>query len=370
MLPARHWTWRMRTAALGLVERVVDEDPDLLFVSDFLNLAELRALLPPGRRDLPAVLYLHENQLTYPLRAGQRRDVHHGLTNLHAALAAERVLFNSAYHRDGFLAAAADLLGRAPDLDLTWAPGAVAARSDVLPLGCDLGPGAPRALGADEPPVLAWTHRWEYDKAPERLLALTRELVARGVDHRLLLLGERFRDVPAALVALEDEGADRIVHSGFAPSRAAYLELLDGAHLAVSTARHEFFGLATLEALRRGLLPVLPDDLAYPELLPEAHREAPWLYPREAEGEPASLTAPGGANAPPTRRRPGGGTVAGESGSSSDPGGVLAAADAVEAATARLRAGTAPDLVSPTLALAWDRLAPRYDAVLEAAAGA
>ena len=36
----------------------------------------------------------------------------------------------------------------------------------------------------------------------------------------------------------------------------------------LSTARHEFFGVAVVEALLAGCLPWLPDRLSYPELLP------------------------------------------------------------------------------------------------------
>ena len=35
----------------------------------------------------------------------------------------------------------------------------------------------------------------------------------------------------------------------------------------VSTATHEFFGLAAAEAIATGLYPLLPERLAYPELL-------------------------------------------------------------------------------------------------------
>ena len=329
--PPRYWKWRMRTAALGVRDRVLEARPDLLFVSDFLNLAELRAVLPPGLRDLPAVVYFHENQLTYPLRTGERRDVHHGLTNVHAALAADHALFNSAYHRRAFVDATRDLLERSPDLDLAWVADELEARSSVLPLGSDLPAGEPRRLTRGEPPVLVWNHRWEYDKAPERFADLVDELASRGTDFRLVLLGERFREVPGALARLERDHSDRILHSGFAASRDDYLAWLDRGHLVVSTAWHEFFGLSTLEALRRGLLPILPDDLAYPELLPPEHRDAPWLYPR-----------PEGAD------------------------GVTAAADAVQAAAELLRANEAPDLTAPTSSLRWEHLAPRYDALLEA----
>lgn len=50
----------------------------------------------------------------------------------------------------------------------------------------------------------------------------------------------------------------------------------------VSTARHEFFGVAVQEAIYCGCHPVLPNRLGYPELIPETHHEpllhAPILY--------------------------------------------------------------------------------------------
>jgi glycosyltransferase involved in cell wall biosynthesis len=58
------------------------------------------------------------------------------------------------------------------------------------------------------------------------------------------------------------------VHWGWLEARRDYLELMASCDLVVSTARHEFFGVAVLEAVRAGCFPVLPDRLAYPELFP------------------------------------------------------------------------------------------------------
>jgi glycosyltransferase involved in cell wall biosynthesis len=59
-------------------------------------------------------------------------------------------------------------------------------------------------------------------------------------------------------------------HWGYAVDRAEYAHWLWQCDVVVSTARHEFFGLAVAEALACGCLPVLPEALAYPELIPAA----------------------------------------------------------------------------------------------------
>jgi glycosyltransferase involved in cell wall biosynthesis len=54
-----------------------------------------------------------------------------------------------------------------------------------------------------------------------------------------------------------------------------YIKELSCCDLVVSTARHEFQGLAVLEAAACGAVPLVPDDLAYREIWPAECR-----YPR------------------------------------------------------------------------------------------
>lgn len=333
-LPARAWKWRMRTASLHYAELLAARPPyDLYLVSDYLALAELRALLSGAQRDVPAVVTFHENQLTYPLQPGERRDHHFALTHLFSGLCAGAILFHSEYHRSSFLAALGELLRHVPDVDMRPALETFAARSSVLPLGTELSVPAGRADERDQPPLLLWNHRWEYDKDPEAFVAALDALARRGVPFRVAVLGQSFRQRPAAFEGLAERLGPRLVAQGFAPP-ARYHATLARAALVVSTARHEFFGLGTLEALRCGALPVLPEALAYPELLPPGLRRAPWLYAPDAPGEPPRALVAALERALELCRGPEG-----------------------QAARRALEAWTAD--------FAWSRLAPRYDRILE-----
>ena len=74
------------------------------------------------------------------------------------------------------------------------------------------------------------------------------------------------------------------MHWGYLESRAAYCDALLQADVFVSTARHEFFGIAAAEAIAAGCFPLLPDRLAYPELVGGCSE---FLY----DGTPESLAS-------------------------------------------------------------------------------
>ena len=285
-MPARHWKWRMRGAVSWLAEahgadlrRGADGAPgyDVLFASSFLSLAELVGLFP-HLGAVPRVLYFHENQLAYPVRGEpQERDRHYGFTQMLAAQAATRCVFNSGFNRDSFLDLGAAWFEQMPDArPRTWRR-AIAARSTVLGLPMDLpvvddgnftGAVSERAAG----PLLLWNHRWEHDKNPAALFAALRHLRAAGQPFRLALCGEQFRTSPPEFAAAREEFAEVIEQWGFVSDRCAYHSLLQRTDLAISTAVHEFFGLAMLEATWCGARPLVPDRLAYRELFPEEFR--------------------------------------------------------------------------------------------------
>ncbi|MBI4601360.1 MAG: DUF3524 domain-containing protein [Planctomycetes bacterium] len=288
-LPARKWKWRMRGAAFHFADRArsagAGAGPDAVLASDFLNLCDWRALAPPAFGRAPAVLYFHENQVTYPLGAAAPRDFHYGWINLSSALAAERVIFNSAYHRGELLREVERVLGLMPDHVPPGLPERIGAKSAVLPVGIDFEPHrrvleSPRRGG--EPPAIVWNHRWEHDKGPELMVEALLELKGRGVPFRAVVCGQASRRRPEAFARLEEALGPALVHLGFFEDRTRYLEALRDADVVLSTARHEFFGVSVVEALFMGCLPVLPRALSYPEIVPEGLHGA-FLYDGERE---------------------------------------------------------------------------------------
>ena len=95
-------------------------DPDAIFATSMLALADLRAALPGALRSKPHVLYMHENQAAYPVsdhveRTIRDQDSHLAFTNLASIEAADRVLWNSVWNRDSFIAGMETTLAHAPE---------------------------------------------------------------------------------------------------------------------------------------------------------------------------------------------------------------------------------------------------------------
>ncbi len=319
-MAARSWKWRMQGGAVTLAgkardatagERAADGaaagaadgagawTPDLIVATDMVNLPAFLALTRDRFARTPVLYYLHENQLTYPLRPAPDgtpppRDLTYAFVNVLSMLAADRVAFNSQYHHDEFFGALPDLLRRFPDYTHVGHLPGLLAKSTVLRLGVDLAvldaarPAAEaRRVREPGPPVLLWNHRWEHDKDPEAFFRVVNRLDDVGARFRLVLAGETFAETPPAFAEGFRRYADRVLHYGFAESIADYAALLWRSDIVVSTSRHEFFGLSMLEAIHCGCHPLLPDRLTYPELIPPAlHRpllHAPVLYDDEGD---------------------------------------------------------------------------------------
>jgi len=276
-LPGRFWKWRMHGGAVTLARmyRERQVQADLLLATDMLDLSTFLALTRDLTHNVPTTLYMHENQLTYPPRPGEKRDLHYGFINYASMLCVDRVFFNSQFHLESWFDELPRLLKHFPDCNELPTVRELRARSEVLPLGLALvrfdahRPSEP----ARGPAIILWNHRWEYDKNPgEFLQALYNTLAERGVDFKVVLLGEAFVRVPPEFEEARGRLQECILQFGHVEGYAEYARWLWRADIMVSTALHDFFGAAVVEAMYCGCWPILPWLLAYPQFVPEAYR--------------------------------------------------------------------------------------------------
>ncbi|WP_207951967.1 tRNA-queuosine alpha-mannosyltransferase domain-containing protein [Pseudomaricurvus alcaniphilus] len=284
-LPGRYFSWRVRGNSLSWAwqeRRTLEQDYDLLIATSMVDLSALRGFVPKLAA-LPTIVYFHENQFAYPLSGQAFASVEPQILNVYTALCADRILFNSAYNLHSFVDGARQLLARLPDQVPAGIIEHIASRSQVLPVPLDNDwfdnddadtqqrqGAALTSVEADgcKPLTIAWCGRHEYDKGPERLFAILSELESSSLDYRLVILGQQFKNSPPEFARIKQQFAHRLLHFGYAQSRADYRRWLRAADIVLSTALHEFQGLAVMEAVASGCVPVLPDRLAYPEWAP------------------------------------------------------------------------------------------------------
>jgi glycosyltransferase involved in cell wall biosynthesis len=277
-LPAHHWKWRMRHSAFFFAEEISrlfyqeNKRWDIIWCSSITNLAELIGLLPVELRVLPSVIYFHENQLTYPIRKGQKRDFQTVFTNFTSALSANSVWFNSAFNRDSFLDKLSGVFKQMADFRPYDGIETIRAKSLIQHPGIEL-PELNHKANNQQPLKILWAARWEHDKCPEIFFEAIETLEKTGLDYRLMVIGESFRDSPEIFTLAQEKFASRIDRWGYLESKAEYFEALSEADVAVSSAGHEFFGIGMLEAVVAGARPLMPEKLAYPEIFRNTHGE-------------------------------------------------------------------------------------------------
>jgi glycosyltransferase involved in cell wall biosynthesis len=290
-LPAGRWKWRMRLAAPFFADKIKalckDIMFDAVFCSSFVDVATLRSLLPTPLSQLPFYTYFHENQFAYPTRKEDERDLHFGLTNLTTVMASDRVAFSSRYNMQTFMTGVEQILRMCPDMKFAGVLEKINDKASIIHPGIDfsqIDTAVQSRRKGTGIPVIVWNHRWEHDKNPKCFFETIFALEANGSDFRLIILGQSFRKIPVIFAAALDKLRHKILHCGFVESRDEYARLLALGNIVVSTAKHEFYGISVIEAVRAGCIPVLPNSLSYPELFP-----AQYLY---AKGDlPSKLTA-------------------------------------------------------------------------------
>lgn len=276
-MPARWWTWRMRGAAITLAEETASwierhGRPEVVLATDMLDLPAFLGMTRRLLGSVPVVLYLHESQFTYPWSPQQRPDLQYAYVNWTSMCAADRIVFNSKFHRDVVFDRLPGFLRQFPDYTHEYLIDAVGERSTVLPVGVHLARIPEPRDNAGEPPLILWNQRWEHDKAPEVFFDALARIADGGAAFRLAICGEKTRQSAPEFEAASRRFADRLVHFGYADQKR-YLSLLHEADIVVSTALQEFFGIAIVEAVYAGAFPVLPSRLSYPEVMPAAFHD-------------------------------------------------------------------------------------------------
>jgi len=294
-LPDRFWKWRMHGGAITLAReyRALGKRSECIMATDMLDLTTFLALTRPLTSSIPTILYMHENQLTYPLpddpeegpmrRQKGERDLHYGFINVASMLAADLVLFNSEYHRLELLGALPEFLKHFPDYNEFEILKSIQEKSQIVPVGVDLARFETQRTELDttEPPLILWNHRWEYDKDPARFFKTLYQVQASGFPFRLALCGRSFRQQPAEFSEAIEKLSQNIIHVGYADEET-YRRLLWESAISLSTASHEFFGVSTIEAIYCHSFPILPLSLNYPALIPlEFHSQC--LYSSQEE---------------------------------------------------------------------------------------
>jgi len=276
-MEGRFWKWRMHGGPVTLAEQTLAIAakvglPDVFIASDMVDLPTFLGLVRSWAAQVPAVLYMHENQLTYPISPSSTPDLTFGLMNWKSMLIADRVVYNSQFHRTEVEERLPGVLKNFPDYrHVDFLPDVVF-KSSVLPVGVDLARFKKGVRSEGGAPLVLWNQRWEHDKNPTEMIDALTAVIEAGADIRIALCGENFRNEPEEFLEAREQWGDRLVHFGWAEEEN-YIDLVSGADIVLSTAKHEFFGIAVIEALYSGATGVLPRRLSYPEI----------LYPETAE---------------------------------------------------------------------------------------
>jgi glycosyltransferase involved in cell wall biosynthesis len=278
-LPAQFWKWRMQGGAVTFARLLTEGGllPDVVLVSDMMNVATFRALTQDTLRDIPIALYFHETQLTYPQNSRQQHGWRYGFINYISALAADAVFFNSQYHLDVFFKTLPNMLKHFGDYDELQTIDSLRGKSSVLPLGIDLKRfDAYQAVSSTStlPPLIVWNHRWEEEKNPSAFFSALYSLMERSIPFRVAITGENFQQHPAAFEEARARLGEHLIQYGYLPDFASYARLLWEADYVVSTSYQDFFGGSIAEAIYCGCVPILPHRLNYPYLVPRSLHSA------------------------------------------------------------------------------------------------
>jgi len=280
-LKGQFWKWRMHGGAVTLANKFnkINWRPNLIIATDMLDFTTFLSLTRKKTYNIPAIIYFHENQISYPwspndIDVKKNRDSHYGFINYSSALSSDHILFNSNYHMNTFMNELNPFLKNFPDHNELDSINIIKRKSKTLHLGLDLKRFDLKKIKKKEKPSILWNHRWEYDKNPELFFSILEKVKNEGYKFNLIVIGENFSQSPEIFDRAKKNFKDELIHWGYAKTFELYAELLWRADILPVTSNQEFFGISVMEAIYCGNWPILPNRLTYPELLPEVnHKE-------------------------------------------------------------------------------------------------
>lgn len=271
-LPDQLWRCRMKESASAIIQKVDNlGEFDLIFTTSLCNVSELKALMGPTCP--PIVLYVHENQHTYPRSTPQKRDYQLEWIDFMNTVTADLVIYNSDFHRNSYHQTLKTFIQEIPHTTLSseyWVKRAQE-RSITLYPGTDTPYNHSKQSTENNVPRILWNHRWEYDKQPTLFLKTLIQCMNTGYDFEVILLGKSTSTQSKKYKNLINQLSKRIFHNGYVESREDYFSLLASGDIVISTAIQENFGLSIVEAVQCGCFPLLPNRLSYPELIPKEY---------------------------------------------------------------------------------------------------
>jgi glycosyltransferase involved in cell wall biosynthesis len=280
-LEARNFSYTIRANPLEFYADLLQlhvEDFDGLLATSMVDLASLIGIDSRWAR-LPSILYFHENQFAYPPSPKAHRSIEPQMVQWYGAMAAGHLVFNSEYNRRSFFAGIEALSRRLPmtaKIDLQ----SMMAKSRVVPV--PLREVQQKSQAPSSPLQILWNHRWEYDKGPDRLTKLIGVCEEVGLPVQFHIAGKKHTGNASEWQRLS-KTFPKTVGGVYELGRPDYFALMARCHIVLSTALHDFQGLAMLEACQAGLCPLAPDRLAYPEYMGKEHLYS--SYPKDPRKE-------------------------------------------------------------------------------------
>jgi len=273
-LKGSKWKWRMHGGAISLAIKYnnLEKRYDLILCSDFLNLPVFLSICKKSIKNIPIIMYFHENQASYPWSPDDqdislKRDFHYYYINQTSSLASDWNLFNSQYHLVSYIDGLRKYLNKMPDNKNLETLDIIKNKSSVLYLGCDLKKYSKKNKKNLNPkPIILWNHRWEFDKNPNLFFKTLIKLKDEGVAYSLVILGEEFANSPEIFNQAKKALSENIIHMGYCKSYEDYKNWLWKSDILPVTSIQDFFGISIIEAVYCDTYPILPDRLAYTEL--------------------------------------------------------------------------------------------------------